>query len=279
MASASAGASAAPLVVVAAETVYGDLALQIGGSHVAVASILSQPDADPHLFETSPSTARTISEAAIVVYNGAGYDPWMGKLLAASPSGGRTAIDVAAVSGHENSKNPHIWYDPKVLPALAARLAVVLERKDPDHGGDYRRNLETFLASLKPIEAQMAQIRAAHGGTKVTATEPVFGYMAEALGFEMLNVPFQFAMMNGTEPTPSEVAGFERSLREGAARILFYNSQVTGPSTQRLLAIAKEAGVPVVGVSETEPKDKTIQSWFAGQIDAIRSALARGDGG
>ncbi len=75
---------AAPIRIVAAENVYGDVARQIGGSSVEVTSILTNPSQDPHEFEASASTARQVADARIVIYNGADYDPWMPKLLAAS---------------------------------------------------------------------------------------------------------------------------------------------------------------------------------------------------
>ena len=268
-----ASASGASLRIVAAENFYGDLARQIGGAEVGVSSVLSNPETDPHLFETSPSTARALSDADIVIYNGAGYDPWMSRLLAAARSSHRTVIDAAVVSGHRAPDNPHIWYEPGVLPAVAREVAAALQRRDSAHAAVYQANLGKFLASLAPIDRRVSEIRRRHAGTWVTATEPVFGYMAEALGLKMLNDRFQLATMNGTEPSPSQTAAFENSLRDGSARILFYNSQVTDAATRRLLEIAKESRVPVIGVTETEPEGQTIQTWFGGQLDRIAKAL------
>ena len=266
-------AAADPIHVVAAENFYGDLATEIGGAAVAVTSILASPDQDPHLFETSASTARDIAGAAIVLYNGADYDPWMEKLLSASPQPGRTPIVAAALTGHKSGDNPHLWYDPATLPAVAAALAAELERRDPADVLQFKINLAGFLASLAPVNAAIERIKAAHAGTKVTATEPVFGYMAAALGFIMLNGDFQLAVMNETEPSPSDVIGFERSLKDGTARLLFYNAQVADDTTARLLKLARDAHVPVIGVTETEPQGETIATWFAGQLAEIEDAL------
>lgn len=266
--------AAGKVTVVAAENFYGDLAGQIGGEHVTVRSILSNPDEDPHLFETSPSTARAVADAGIVIYNGAGYDPWMEKLLSASAGGNRAVIIAAAVAGRKAGDNPHLWYDPATLPAVARALAGELAARDPGNAAAYKANLAKFTASLDALGSEIAAVRKAYGGTKVTATEPVFGYMAEALGFDMLNGEFQTAVMNGAEPTPRQVIAFEKSLKDGAAKILLYNSQVTDPATQRLLALARANKVAVVGVTETEPAGQTIQSWFGGQIDAVEKALS-----
>ena len=265
--------AAPPIDIVAAENFYGTLAQAVGGSHVAVTSILSNPDEDPHLFESSPSTARQIADAQIVLANGAGYDPWMDKLLSAAAPGGRTVIVAQQVTGHADGDNPHLWYDPKTFPAMATALEAELEKRDPADGAEYKANLDKFLAGLTPVGDKIASLKAAHGGLEVTATEPVVGYLAGALGLKMLNPEFQLAIMNDTEPSPSQVAGFEESLKSGRAKILFYNSQVTDDTTARLLALAKASNVPVVGVTELAPAGKSIPDWLLGQLAAIEDAL------
>ncbi len=260
--------------IVAAENFYGDLARQIGGSNVTVTSILSSPDDDPHLFETSPSTARTIADAKIVIYNGADYDPWMDKLLSASTSKDRTTIVAADLIGKKSGDNPHLWYDPATLPAIAKALSADLAKRDPANAVHYEANLKAFQTSLEAIDKEIAEVKKTYAGTEVTATEPVFGYMAEALGLKMLNYDFQVALMNDAEPSATQVAAFENSLKDGSAKILFYNSQVTDEATTRLLDIAKQNKVTVIGVTETEPAGKTIQTWFGGQIDEVQKALA-----
>ena len=275
LAAAPISAFASPAVkIVAAENFYGDVARQIGGSHVEVTSILSNPDDDPHLFETSPSTAKAIEGAAIVIYNGADYDPWMDKLLSASKKDDRQTIVAAQLVGAKSGDNPHLWYEPKTLPEVAAALAAKLEKSDPADAAEFKENLSKFEKSFAPINKEIMAIRDKHKGLAVTATEPVFGYMAKALGFEMLNEPFQVAVMNSTEPSASQTVGFEQSLKDGQAKILFYNSQVTDKATERLRQIAAEAHVPVGGVTETEPKDVQVQAWFEGQLGEIRKALA-----
>ncbi|TPI28418.1 cation ABC transporter substrate-binding protein [Mesorhizobium sp. B3-1-9] len=260
--------------IVAAENFYGDLARQIGGSNVAVTSILANPDDDPHLFETSPSTARTIAGAKIIIYNGADYDPWMEKLLSASTNAQRTTIVAADLIGKKSGDNPHLWYNPATLPAIAKQLSADLSKLDPANAAHYQANLAKFQSSLDAINKQIDDVKKAYGGTEVTATEPVFGYMADALGLKMLNYDFQVTVMNDAEPSPTQVAAFENSLKDGSAKILFYNSQVTDEATTRLLDIAKQNKVTVIGVTETEPAGKTIQSWFGGQISDVQKALA-----
>ena len=266
-------AAADDVRIVAAENVYGDVARQIGGDHVRVTSILSNPDQDPHLFETSPATARAVADAAVLIANGADYDPWMDKLLAVAGTHDRTVIVAADLVGARPGGNPHLWYDPKTLPMVATALAAALTARDPADAAAFKANLAGFQASFQPILEQVAAIKAKRAGLPVTASEPVFGLMAEALGFKVLNNEFQLAVMNDTEPSPSQVAAFEDSLRSGTVKILFYNKQVTDKTTARMLAIAEAAHVAVVGVTETEPKDTDVQAWFAGQLKQVADAL------
>lgn len=271
----AAAAPAQPVKIVAAENVYGDIARQIGGADVAVASILTNPDQDPHEFEASSSTARALGDAAVVVYNGAGYDTWAIKLLSASPAPSRKIISVAELVGKKPGDNPHVWYDPDAVSALARTLAHTLATLDPAHESSFQTRLALFEKSLAPLAGQIAEMRRRYAGQPVTATEPVFGYMAEALGLGMRNPGFQLAVMNDTEPSAADIGAFEKDLRSKAVRVLIYNSQTSNALTRRMRLIAEQSGVPVVGVSETEPRGKDYQEWMRSQLDALDRALAR----
>jgi zinc/manganese transport system substrate-binding protein len=269
-----ASAHAEPINIVAAENFYGDVAQQVGGAAVKVTSILTNPDQDPHLFEASASTARDIAGARIVIYNGADYDPWMSKLLAASRAAGRTAIEVAKLVGKKTGDNPHLWYDPATMPAMAKALAAQLAKLDPEHRGDYEARRDAFEASLKPLDDKIAALRQQYAGTTVTATEPVFGYMADAIKLKVRNQRFQLAIMNNTEPSASEIAAFQKDLKTRAVKVLLYNNQTGEKLTERMRAIAKESGVPVIGVSETEPDGAKYQDWMLSQLTALETGLS-----
>src|ERR1700682_3305879 len=149
----------ARIPVVAAEIFYGDGVDQLGGNHVDVTSILSNPDKDPHLFEASPKTARALQHASIVVYNGADYDPWMAKLLAASKNAKRTTIVAADLAGKKSGDNPRLWYDPATMPTVARAVSAALVQADASHKADYDARLGVFLASVKPIDDKVAALK------------------------------------------------------------------------------------------------------------------------
>jgi len=268
-------ASADPINIVAAENFYGDVAQQIGGAAVSVTSILSNPDQDPHLFEASPSVGRAVSAARIVVYSGIDYDPWMEKLLGAAKSSDRKTIVVAELVGKKTGDNPHIWYDVTIMQTFAKALADDLGSADPAHRADYQQRLAQFQKSLEPIEAKITALKGRLAGTEVTATEPVFGYMIEALGMKSRNLSFQLAVMNNTEPSASDVAGFEDDLKQHRVKLLVYNAQASDPIAEHMMKLAKASDIPVVGASETEPPGLTYQAWMQSELDAVDHALPK----
>jgi zinc/manganese transport system substrate-binding protein len=263
----------AAIPIVAAENFYGGVVKQIGGDQVSVTSILTNPDQDPHLFTVDTNTARAVSHAAIVIESGIDYDPWMAQLDSAHPNPARTSITVASLVGAQEGDNPHLWYRPDTMPALAHKLAEVLAARDPAHAALFQANLKAFLATLDPVNTRIAALKVRFGGADVLATEPVFGYMAGALGFKMHDMGFQNHVMNNVEPTAQETEEFESLLRGHKVKILFYNGQASDPVASRMQDIAKKSGVPVVGVTETEPAGTTYASWMLSQLDEVEKAL------
>ena len=271
----TASATGGPIKVIAAENFYGGVAQQIGGPQVAVTSVMSNPDQDPHLFEASPSVVRDLTSADLVIYNGADYDPWMAKLLTVATRPGRTVIVAADLVHRQAGDNPHLWYDPSTMPAVAKSIADALAKIDPAHAADYQARLAAFLAALKPIDEKVEAIRKKYAGVPVTASEPVFGYMAAALGFKMRNEKFQIAIMNDTEPSARDVAAFERDLKEHKVRVMFYNKQASDKIVQHLVELARASSVPVVGVTELVPPGMTFQQWMLSELNDTAKALGR----
>jgi zinc/manganese transport system substrate-binding protein len=272
-ASALPAVAAQPIAIVAAENFYGEAAAAIGGDRVQVTSVIMQQGTDPHDYEPTPSVATAVADAGLVILNGADYDPWMERLVAASTNTQRKVIDVASLIGRKAGDNPHVWYDPQAMPALANALAETFSAVDPEGKAGYAQRRDAFLASLAPIRQKVDQLKARFAGTPVIATEPVFGYMAEALGLKMQNDAFQTAIMNETEPSAAEIASMQDDIKNGKVKVLFYNSQVEDPLTQQLSDAAKAAGVPIVGVTETQPEGKTFAEWMLDELNATSKAL------
>ncbi len=261
--------------VVAAENVWGDIVRQIGGEHVQVTSVLSDPAADPHSFETDPETAAAVGSASFVVLNGAGYDDFVRKLLAASPKDGRVVLNLADAVGLGNDRNPHLWYSPQFVRQGAQAIAERLTSVDPGDGSAFQTNLQTFLQSYQPYVDTLATIKARYGRSAVAYTERVPGYLVDAAGL-MLGSPAAFAQSveDGTDPSPGDTAAFNRALQDRTVKVLLYNAQVTNPTTDGIQARAKAAGIPVVGVTEMIPAGMVdFQTWQTGQAKAMLTAL------
>jgi zinc/manganese transport system substrate-binding protein len=260
--------------IVAAEGVYADIARQVGGPEVQVTSILDNPAGDPHLYEATPSAARAVAGADLLIENGIGYDPWMARLIAASPHVPGDVIVVADLLHRQPGDNPHLWYDPASMPALVRALAARLAAADPAGAGRYAARRTRVLADLAELQARIGGLRARHAGTPVAATEPVFGLMILALGLVDRHAGFERAVMNGTEPPPSEVAALQDDLRHHRVRLLITNRQASDPAATRLLGIAAQAGIPTLPITETLPAGRSYQAWIGDELTALDASLS-----
>jgi zinc/manganese transport system substrate-binding protein len=261
--------------VVAAENEYGDIAQQIGGRFVDVTSLLSNPAADPHLFEPATRNGLEVAQARLVIENGLGYDSFVEKLEHAAPSSSRSTLVIADALGvHGRDANPHLWYDVPRLPRIASAIARSLATVDPVHAASYRSRAHRFVASLAPLVRTVARIRADNAGAPVAYTEPVPGYLVAAAGLvNLAPAAFTRALQDGAEPPPQAVAELADLINGRRIRALLYNSQAVSPLTARLRDAAAGAGIPVVAVTETLPKDTTFQHWQLAQARALADAL------
>lgn len=269
-------ASGETITAVGAENEYANVIGQIGGSYVHVTAIESNPSTDPHSFEASPRVAQVVSAARLVVQNGLGYDSYMNKIEAAAPDPARKVIDVQALLGlPDTTPNPHLWYAPRTMPAVAKAVAGDLSALLPAHAAYFRGRLRSFDRSLGPWYQALARFRAAFPGTPVAVTEPVGDYLLQAAGARILT-PFRFQadIMNGVDPAPQNVSLESGFFTGHKIRAFLYNQQVTDSLTQSFLAEARRDRVPVVGVYETMPPGYDYQSWMLAETRALQEAVA-----
>ena len=268
----------APIHVLGTENFYADLLAEIGGVRVRASSLLNNPNTDPHTFEASPQAAMVVADARLVVVNGLGYDDFMAHLLAASPDASRVVLTVQQLLGLPDTANAHVWYDPATMPAVARAAEAALARIEPGNAAYFEARLATYLASLQPLTARIAQLRATYAGAPVAFTEPVAGYLAQAIGLRVLTPEgFQMAIENGTDPAPADVAAEHDLLTGRAVRVLLYNSQAVSPLTTQIEQLATANAIPVVGVTETMPPAyRTYAAWQLAQLDELAQALEKG---
>ncbi len=272
-------AATGQIVAVGAENEYANVIAQIGGKYVKVSAIMSNPNTDPHTFEASASVAETVSAAKLIVQNGVGYDDFMSKIESASSSSSRKVIDVQKVLGlPDSTPNPHLWYSPKTMPAVAKALVADLSALDPSHAAYFKMNAKRFDNSLKPWLSAVKAFKKKHPHTPVATTEPVADYMLQAAGTDN-KTPFslQAAIMNGTDPAPQSVTLQNGLFSRHQIKVFVYNQQVTDTITQSFLKLAAKYKVPVVGVYETMPTPGyTYQSWMMAELNALKKAVTSG---
>lgn len=262
--------------VVAGENFWGNIAAQIGGRHVRVASIISSPNADPHLYEADVANALAVAEAGLVIENGAGYDAFLPQLLGATRHPGRIVVSAQQVLGAAGPDvNPHFWYDIPRVPQVARAIEAALARLDSGDARAFAANLAAFDRSLRPVEAVIAQIRRRYRGAPVAYTERVPGYLVQAAGLTVKTPPgFAAAIEDGVDPGPGDTAVMDGLITGRKVKVLLYNAQASSPVTQHVRSLARQAGIPVVAVTETMPSSyHSYQAWQLAQASALLRAL------
>jgi zinc/manganese transport system substrate-binding protein len=265
------------VVAVGAENEYANVIQQVGGKYVQVSAIMSNPNTDPHTFEASPSVARLVSSAQLVVQNGVGYDTFMNTIEDAVPSGARKVITVQDLLGlPDSTPNPHLWYKPGTMTAVAGAIAADLGALLPAHAAYFKANAAAFGRSLQAWTDAIASFRAKYPGTPVATTEPVADYMLQAAGADNRTPwAFQADIMNGTDPSAQDVA-IERNLFiQHQVKVFVYNQQVTDSLTESFITLAHQNGIPVLGVYETMPTPGyDYQSWMLTEVQDLQKAVA-----
>jgi zinc/manganese transport system substrate-binding protein len=282
--------------VVASTNVYGSIVQAIGGDHVSVESLIDDPAADPHSYESTPADAAAVAKAKLVVVNGGGYDDFLTRLV--DSSGAKpTVIDVAGLSGlvpaeeqhaeeqhaeeageeeHAHGEfNEHFWYSLPTVQKVATQIATDLAAADPADAAEFTANAQAFNARIADLIGRAEAVGKAQPGVRVAVTEPVPGYLVQTAGLTDVT-PHEFteAIEEDTDPPAAALQETLALFSGGQVRALILNAQTETPSTDQVRDAAQTAGVPVVEVTETLPEGVTdYATWMGGQIDALARAL------
>ena len=274
-----ASASSKLINVVAAENFYGDIVKQLGGNHVNVTSILSDPNVDPHEYTSSVQTALKVSQADLALENGLGYDDWMDKLLASSPNSNRIVLTGGQAANHPLLDNPHVWYGINNMSAIAQAITAALKKLDSSDAPTFDHKLVTFKQSLISLQHKIDEINLKYKGTPIALTETIYLYQTNSEGLKVLT-PFAFMKANaeGTDPPANTVTAINDEINLKQAKILIYNIQTVTPITTHVENAATKQHIPIVPVSETMPPGKTYQTWMMDQLNGLETALQQGTG-
>ena len=269
------GSTGKVLQVIAAENFWGSIAAQLGGSRVSVTSILTNPNADPHEYESSIADARAFGSADYVILNGAGYDDWAKRLLRANPNPSRRLFTVADLVGVRQGDNPHIWYNPAWVERVADRITADYKAIDAADAAAFDQQRVRLATDLQPYHDEIASLHRRHSGVKVGSTESIFVYLAQALGLDLISPPaFMQAISEGNDPAARDVATFNAQIQARTIWVLVYNKQTATAVTADLQHRAVQNGIPVVGITETlTPPSATFQEWQGEQLRLLSNAL------
>ena len=264
--------------VVAAEYFWGSIAAQLGGDHVKVTSIISNPDADPHDYEPTAADARTVAGAQFTIVNGIGYDAWADKLLAANPTDGRTDLKVGDLVGIQPGGNPHRWYSPANVRQVIDQITNDYKSLDPADAADFDKLKTTFVdQTLAPYNQLITDIKTKYAGTPIGASESIVSPLAEGLGLKMLTPDtFLSAISEGTDPTARDKSLIDQQIAGKQIKIYVYNSQNSTPDVAAQVKAAEAKGIPVATVTETPtPAGVSFQDWQVRQLQGIQQALTK----
>lgn len=262
--------------VVASTSVYGSIASQIGGDHVEVTSIISSPSQDPHSYEVSARDRLAVQEAQLVIDNGGGYDAFMEELLAdASDPEVITAVEFAPGVADGGEVNEHVWLNPSSMIDIVDAIEADLARLDPDGRDAFKANADELTAELADLETQLATLKTEAKGARVFVTEPLPGYIVDAVGLnDVTPEGFGEAVEEGTDVSPATLLSALSVIDEGDVRVVLTNAQTGGSETERVEKAAKDAGVPVVAFSELLPDGTSYSEWMSSAIQNLADALS-----
>lgn len=276
-----------PVEVVVSVDQWGDIVSELGGACANVTTLLASSSVDPHDYEPSPADAAEFGRAQLIVVNGGHYDEWAVKLAASSAPEAPVVDAVELVGGHEagqpeaghdhdhDEQNPHVWYDPAAVTAVADTVTDELKRRAPQAADYFAQRRAELAAALTPYDETIAAIKTSAPGSTYAATEGVFDPMAAALGLQNKTPQgYQTASNNETDPSPADLDAFLSLLRDRGVDVLIYNTQTQGSIPEQIRGAAEKAGIPVVDVTETvAPGTDSFEAWQVDQLRALAKAL------
>ncbi len=256
------------LDVVVSTGAWSDVVRTLGGDCVTVTTIAPTEAPD----EVVPADRAAFAAADLVVVNGARYDDWATD--AVGEARGPVVVSAAEVSGAEGpGVEPHLWYDPAVVPELAATVARALAELSPDAAPYFDAQHTAWTAALQPYLELVAALRDDTRGRTLAATGGAFGPMADAVGLTDATPPgYARSARAGNDPAPEDLAEFASVLREGSVDVLV---QVGGDLPDQLGDAADDGDVPIVEITELPDEDASFVEWQLAQLGSLAEALTR----
>ncbi|WP_461243940.1 metal ABC transporter solute-binding protein, Zn/Mn family [Secundilactobacillus muriivasis] len=261
--------------VVSSLDFYGEAAKAVLGDKGTVTSIIDKPSMEPHEFEATTQTAKTVSDADVVIYNGLGYDSWMTRLTQDTQA---ATVNVSESVMHKSDgDNEHVWYDMKTMPKLARYLVKKFSTLQPQNKAYFAANAKRYINSLAPLQRKVAQLKANSNGARVNVSEPVFDYALTEMGYHQNNNHYAQAVQNDTDPSPKDIKQMQADITNHKIAFFVVNSQEISKMTTNLLQLAYKSHVPVVKVTESQPAHITYEQWMMRQFNQVQAVQRAAD--
>lgn len=254
--------------VVASVDFYGQVAQAVLGNKGQVVSVITKPSVDPHDYQPTTAVAKAVSQANVILYNGIGYDSWMGKLAVNNAQAKKIRVGEDLLHKHTGD-NPHVWYRPTTMATVATALAHYFGKLQPQNRQYFEKRAQRYLATLKPLNALIAKVKQQSQHQLVDVSEPVFDYALQHLGYRENNSAFAKTVENGTDPSPAMIKNLQTDLKERRIAFFVQNTQATDKVVLNLVKLAHEHQVPVLKVTETLPQGKQYVSWMMAQYQQL----------
>lgn len=260
-----------PIQAVTGMDFYGEVAQQVAGNHGKVTSFINNPSVDPHDYQPGTKQAQELGQANVIIENGVGYDSWMNKLVKSNGNSKARVVNVSHLVGKKDGDNEHLWYQPATVKKLALDLATQFGKVDPEHKADYQKNAQRYLASLKPLDREIARVKRQvnPSNNQVAVSEPVFDYALSNLGYQVMDQHFEKAVEDGSDPSPKDINEIQQAIKNHQIAFFVNNSQASNSVVKNLVKLAHQNNVPVLNVTETKPKGKTYTQWMTDQYKAL----------
>lgn len=260
-----------PIRVVSSLNSYGEMAEAVLGNQGEVKSVMTNPDVDPHDYEPTANTAKLYERATVTISNGGGYDTWSERFTKANKD--VKAVNVVEMYHYQEGQNEHFWYQPDVVNRVTNALVDTYSAIKPDQRAYFEQNAKNYQKKMQKVDHLRTQLKQEMAGKGVLATEPVFDPQLEAVGAKRLDTAFAQAIDEGNDPTPAAMSEWQGKLKNHEAVAVIDNTQSSSKLVKQALQEAKAAGVPIVPVTESMPKNTSYIDWQYNQLKSLQKAV------
>lgn len=229
-----------------------EFARQVGGDRVLVRNLVPA-GAGPHDYEPTPRDVIAMMEARVVIYNGAGFEPWVRRLLPQLPArvvkvdaADGIALKKVTAGAHRGEPDPHVWLDPILARRQVGNVLAGLIRADPAGRATYEANAAAYNQKLEDLHERIGRTLGACSKKVFVASHAAFGYFAVRYGLTQVAVS---GLSPEAEPSPARIRQIVQLIRKHNVSVIYYETLV---SPRVAATIAREVGARTLALNPIE---------------------------